>query len=287
MGVTLVFGWPNWVRRNLLHENLLMGKIKTKGGSMNKKILFFATVLLFFIGVSGEFKNDLTQADSPFVEIIALGDSITHGTGDHTKKGYIGWFKESYQAGTDHRLLLKNYGVPKYRTTNVLEQLDQSHVQRYILKADYLILYIGTNDFRKSMNYDFENINHERANDGKDQYSKNLDKILSEIRNTQSEIPIFILGLYHPYTNFNNHQQLGSLIDEWNTTIQQVVNSYDHIHYIPTIDLLNSEPKEKLFSDDLHPNSKGHQLIANRLLEAILNAEKESNKRLEISSDNE
>jgi lysophospholipase L1-like esterase len=264
-----------------------MGKIKNKGGNMNKKILFFAATLLFFIGVSGEFKNDHTQADSPYVEFVALGDSITHGTGDHSKKGYIGWFKDRYKAETDYQLLLKNYGVPKYRTTNVLEQLDQRHVQRYMQKADYLILYIGTNDFRKSMSYDFETINYEKAKDGKDQYSKNLDKILSKIRKTQSDLPIFILGLYDPYTNFNNHQQLGSLIADWNITIQRVANSYDHIHYIPTINLLNSKPKEKLFSDDLHPNIKGHQLIADRLLEAVLNVENESNKRLGFSSENE
>ena len=240
---------------------------------MIKKISLLVGIVFFFVFISGINKDEITQADLTTLEFVALGDSITYGTGDQTKKGYIGWLEDKYNDETEYTLHVKNYGVPKHRTSNILEQLEQFNIQNSIKKADSLVLYVGTNDFRKSLNYDFDNIDLKLENDGKEQFSKNLDKILNNIRNVKNDLPIFILGLYHPYTNFDNHQQLGLLIEDWNLTIQEVIKPFDHIHYVSTFDIMASSPKKKLFSDDLHPNKKGHQLIAARLLNSVLTVE--------------
>ena len=43
--------------------------------------------------------------------IVALGDSLTRGTGDEEGKGYIGYLVDELEEKTDEKLTLHNYGV--------------------------------------------------------------------------------------------------------------------------------------------------------------------------------
>ncbi|WP_077213134.1 GDSL-type esterase/lipase family protein [Bacillus dakarensis] len=234
---------------------------------MKKIIIFTCCFILFIIGGYSWIQESLASRN--VLKVVALGDSITHGTGDPDKKGYIERVKLALQKDKGISVKLRNFGIPKYTTEDILKQLENEDTNKQIKQADMIILYVGTNDFRHSAKHQFENIDVMSLNRGRVQFSKNLDKILHSIRNQNQDASIFVLGLYHPYVEYKNNIQLQELIYAWNDEIHEVIKGYEQVKYVPTLDLFNNKPKTQYFSDSIHPNPAGYELIANRLLESI------------------
>ncbi|WP_318509006.1 GDSL-type esterase/lipase family protein [Bacillus sp. T3] len=207
------------------------------------------------------------------VRMVALGDSITFGTGDPQKLGYIGRFSAKYEADNGRSITISNFGIPKYTTNDTLQQLKGEHVRRSLTAAQYIILYIGTNDFRVCADYKFGDLQNEKMNRGKQRFSDNLNKILTEIRSENDTAPIVVLGLYHPYTQYKNDQQIYATINDWNKEIYDCTTKYERTIFVPTADLFFDKPKQSCFSDSLHLNGYGYELMANRLLETFKSIE--------------
>ncbi len=83
---------------------------------MKNNIIAVIMVVLMIIGMSG-------SSVKRNIAIVALGDSITYGTGDPLKKGYIGRFNERFERLKGTPLHIYNCGIPGYTTGNLLEQL--------------------------------------------------------------------------------------------------------------------------------------------------------------------
>jgi lysophospholipase L1-like esterase len=233
-----------------------------------KRILFlFCFVALILFGFY------TCSASTKEMNLVALGDSITHGTGDPSRKGYIGIVKTELEEKKGIPVQVRNFAVPKYTTENILSQLQDREIRNRIQKADYLILYIGTNDFRKSAGYDFNQLHVKKINVGKSHYSTNLHEILEKMRKENSAAPILVLGLYHPYEEYPNQLEILELIEQWNTEIITVIGEFDQTYFVPTLDLFQNKPKEVYFHDSLHPNKKGYQQIAERLYDKLIKLE--------------
>lgn len=233
---------------------------------MKKQLVTIFIIVGLFIII---FSSILINPDP--IKIVAIGDSITYGTGDPQKKGYIGRFKEQFEEKTDSQIQMSNFGVPRYSTEDVLTQIKIGKVRKEINKADYILLYIGTNDFRKSAQYTFSSINQKKVAEGRINFSKNLHHIFEKIRIENSVAPILVIGLYHPYTEYKNQEQILRLINQWNTEIAEVALLYGPTKFVATLDLLSGKPKKSYFSDSIHLNAAGYELIANRVFKEILN----------------
>jgi lysophospholipase L1-like esterase len=234
---------------------------------MKNYIFLFCTILVLFgtyTGIRG------SSASTKVINLVALGDSITHGIGDPAKKGYIEGVKVKLEDKQKTSVKVSNFAIPRYSTDKVLEQLQDKKINAQIKKASYIILFIGTNDFRKSANYQFNPLDVKRINDGKVTFTTNLTKILESIRKENSAAPIFVLGLYQPYVEYSNRKEILSTIKDWNDEIVKVADNFDRIYYVATLDLFQNKPKSTYFSDSLHPNPAGYKLIANRLSEKVL-----------------
>ena len=168
---------------------------------------------------------------------------------------------------------VSNFGVPGYTTEDVLSQLKIDVVKNKLKQANMIFLYIGTNDFRKSAKYKFASINQKQVEAGKHKFSENLHHILKRIRTENDSAPIFVFGLYHPYTEYQNQKQILHLINNWNTEIAEVSSNYGPTKFIPTIDLFSGKPKKSYFSDSLHLNASGYKLMADRVLSEISDSE--------------
>lgn len=203
------------------------------------------------------------------LNIVSLGDSITFGTGDPSKKGYIERLKTKIEKAHSSPIHLSNYGVPKYTTKDVLRVLKDKENREQLKKAHYIILFIGTNDFRKSAKYQFSPLNEDVKVNGKQAFIKSLQEILHTIRDDNPTAPIFLLGLYQPYTEYLNHSDIQKVIESWNSHMKVVAGNFHEVHFVPTMDLFLNQRKTIYFSDSLHPNPQGYSLIAERLFQEM------------------
>ncbi|WP_078546611.1 GDSL-type esterase/lipase family protein [Litchfieldia alkalitelluris] len=239
---------------------------------------FIILPFLIILIIASLSKTVDTSTKPDKLHVVALGDSITYGTGDPLKKGYIVRFKEDYKRYKSSYILLKNYGIPKFKTTDILTQLKEHKIQNSVQSSDYIILNIGTNDFRKSADYTFESIQENEITEGKLKFQKNLDLIFKQLRRVNPSSPIFVMGLYNPYTEYQNEDELHSLIADWNKVITIVSSKYNNVTFVPTIDLFYGELKKEYYSDSLHLNPKGYELMANRLLTYVRTYDENNNK---------
>jgi lysophospholipase L1-like esterase len=232
-----------------------------------KNFIFLLCIFLILFGTYTGIRG--SSASTKAINLVALGDSITHGVGDPEKKGYIKGIKSKLEEKRNSPVIVSNFAIPRYTTNKLIEQLQDKKINKQIKKANYIILYIGTNDFRKSANLQFNPLDVKRVNEGKATFKTNLYKIFEHLREENSAAPIFVLGLYQPYVEYPNQQEILSMIKLWNNEILNVVGDYEQTYFVPTLDLFHNKPKSTYFSDSLHPNPAGYQLIAERLSEIV------------------
>ncbi|MED3623943.1 GDSL-type esterase/lipase family protein [Neobacillus thermocopriae] len=229
-----------------------------------KKILWLFFIMIIYTS------TNCSSASAKEIHLTAIGDSITYGTGDPSKKGYIGRLHDALEMKTKVPVTVNNFAIPRYTTENVLNQLQDRQRKNSLKHADYIILFIGTNDFRKSARYQFNQLNLKNMNNGKVRFSANLRKILCVIRNENHSAPILVLGLYQPYGEYQNQKEILTVIEDWNKEIINVLGQIEKTYFVPTIDLFLNKSKKKYFSDSLHPNATGYQYIANRVFHHLV-----------------
>lgn len=227
-----------------------------------KTISLTIVVLIVLVFIS-------TSAFPNQVRMVAIGDSITFGTGDPQSLGYIGRFTKKYNEANGHSVKLSNFGIPRYTTDDILQQLKKEQIRRSINTAHYIVLYIGTNDFRVCADYKFSKLKMKDMNRGKQKFSNNLHQILTNIRTENKSAPIVVMGMYHPYTQYHNEKEIYGVIREWNKEINRTVSQFNETTFVPTADLFLEKPKQSCFSDSLHLNGYGYELMANRLFESM------------------
>jgi lysophospholipase L1-like esterase len=110
-----------------------------------------------------------------------------------------------------------------------------------------------------------EKISDRKINEGKREYINHLKKITSTLIEANDKADILVVGLYNP---IKDNQKLEKHIRDYNESIKGLADKGERMLFIPTNDLFEDEKKTKYFSDKLHPNEKGYQLIANRILES-------------------
>jgi lysophospholipase L1-like esterase len=233
---------------------------------MKSKNIIFCSILLL-LGTYTYIKG--TSACSNKINLVALGDSITKGTGDPTRQGYIERVKIKLESRLDLPVQLSNYAIPKYTTDDILEQIQDRKILEDLQESTHMVLYVGTNDFRKSTDHIFNPLNIKQLNNGRLTFTNNLYKIIKIMKRENSSAPIFVLGLYHPYVEYQNKQEILHEINRWNSAMINVFKDFDQVFFVPTLDLFNDKLKMLYFSDSLHPNPAGYQLIADRLFSHI------------------
>ncbi|WP_449621955.1 GDSL-type esterase/lipase family protein [Robertmurraya sp. Marseille-Q9965] len=234
-----------------------------------KNYFFFIILMTIVFGT-----YSWTMSASREINVVALGDSITYGTGDSKKMGYIERVRTQLEEKEGLPVFVKNYGVPRLTSENILEKLKDNTVQEEIKRANYIFLYIGTNDFRKWIKPTGDKLIAKNMMKGKTIFSQNLKKILGKLRSENSLAEIYVFGLYHPYTEFENQHEILDVIELWNHEMVNTSNNFEDTYFIPTLDLFLNKPKKEYFQDKLHPNSEGYQSIADRAMERIIEIEK-------------
>lgn len=202
--------------------------------------------------------------DKKGLTVVALGDSLTRGTGDETGKGYVGDVTDEIKKKTKKPVTLLNLGVNGQRSDQLLQQVLQKEVQRQIASADVVLVTIGGNDLFRGgqglVDYNTDNIAVTEK-----KYLENLSAIFKQIRNVNDHSNVFMIGLYNPFMELSEGKAMSKVVRRWNYDSAELSASFPKIVFVPTFDLFELKVNDYLYSDKFHPNTKGYRLIAERV----------------------
>ncbi|MBY6035086.1 hypothetical protein KUV80_00375 [Fictibacillus nanhaiensis] len=224
-------------------------------GGIGLALLLF-TVFQFFG------KTEDTKETQP-IRIVALGDSLTYGVGDPSKTGYIGVVRKNIQQQTGRNVILNNFGISGQRSDQLLRQLDNGVVIKSLKQADYVFVFIGTNDFRHAAGWNFRQLPQQPLMLGKEKLRNNLTKTLNIVRENNSFAELYVLGLYNPYFGKEYDPAASESIRTWNDVILEVSKESTLTKYVSTFELYENIEKDMYFADTLHPNRRGYYKMGN------------------------
>lgn len=204
------------------------------------------------------------NADKKGLTVVALGDSLTRGTGDDTGKGYVGDVLDEIKKKSQKPVTLLNLGVNGQRSDQLRQQIQQKEVQRQIASADILLVTIGGNDLFRGgqglVDYNTKNIAVTEK-----KYIDNLSIILQQIRQANDHANVFMVGLYNPFIELTAGKEMSKVVRRWNYDSAELTANYPKVVFVPTFDLFELKVNDYLYSDKFHPNTKGYRLIAERV----------------------
>ena len=220
------------------------------------------------------------------IRFVAIGDSLTEGVGDETTSGgYVPLVASTLEeAFSINSIEIENYGVAGDRSTQILKRInEQQEIQDDIASAEIISVTVGGNDLMKVIQNNILGLSVEKFEKPGEKYQANLTKLLTTIRQLNSTAPIYVLGIYNPYyIYFPEITEMQTIIDQWNTRTQAVVEQEERMYSVPINDLiyqgiisdeeasevpdadtLNELRNNAIYEgDNFHPNYNGYQLIA-------------------------
>lgn len=217
-----------------------------------------------------ETASDVEKQDdeSTDIRLLALGDSLTRGTGDDTGKGYIGYLKEQLSEKTDKKITLYNYGIKGLTSTDLAEQVKQQEIQRQVSNATIIFITIGGNDLFQG-GESLQNINEDSILSLADSYKTNLEEALSTLRLHNEQATIYLIGLYNPFSDLEDSALTSQVVRNWNNQTAEISANYAKTIFVPTYDIFQQNVQTYLYTDHFHPNKQGYQLMADRVASLI------------------
>ncbi|WP_233523099.1 SGNH/GDSL hydrolase family protein [Peribacillus saganii] len=196
--------------------------------------------------------------------IIALGDSLTRGTGDETGRGYVGIVSEQLKRDSDKQVIIHNIGINGQRSAQLKEQVKKQEIQRQIGMADAVLITIGGNDLFQG-GQTLMNIDPKEIEKAQNIYSANIQSIFETVRSINSEAAIYLIGLYNPFIELEDSELTTRAVTEWNQRSAELSSEFPRTIFVPTFDLFQLNVNDYLFSDKFHPNRDGYKMIADRV----------------------
>ena len=125
-------------------------------------------------------KNKGAEHSQNTVQVVALGDSLTRGTGDVSGKGYVGLVTSQLKEDlSPQEIIVSNLGINGQTSSQLLQQLDQQNIGRQVAESDIILMTIGGNDLFQQGETLF-NMNLANIEQLKTQYLANLEQIFQK-----------------------------------------------------------------------------------------------------------
>lgn len=214
--------------------------------------------------------------DSKQVDYVALGDSLAAGATPYREldKGYVDFLVARYEQ-LQYEVKLDNYGVPGYRTTNIVNELLNPTNSKYALlresikNAELVTIDIGANDLLANLNNIKQNPSTAPA--VLNTIAQNLYLILSEMDKINPDIKVYVMGYYNPFPYLPKQEQaaLLPLLDALNQTIEKVASAKGD-EFVPTAKVIKKYETEYVPNpNDIHLSIEGYQAVAKEFWKAI------------------
>jgi lysophospholipase L1-like esterase len=244
--------------------------------------LYASNQILFPQATSGEMiiskpaeqKDKLIEGKDK-LQIVALGDSLTAGTGDATGKGYVGQLRDKLEQQTGKPVfVLNNLAIPGYTTKEVLTDLGLKKTKDALAEANIILLTIGGNDIFQGgagifNGTDLQEFNAKAAEDRMGPALTNVNAILTQLNQANPHAVIFYIGLYHPFSDLDPKREGDLVVQKWNSSVFAMTNRYPNMVLVPTYDLFERNLLKYLSTDHFHPNQDGYARIAERIAQIL------------------
>ncbi|RST73131.1 GDSL family lipase [Siminovitchia acidinfaciens] len=207
------------------------------------------------------------------VKIVSVGDSLTQGVGaDDKLGGYIPFLKEDLEKlKSINKVEFENHGKKGNRTDQLLKRLKQQSVMADIMEADMVIITIGGNDVMQVFRENLLGLKLNKFIAAEDAYQERLDEIIALIRSYNSDAGIVLVGIYNPFIKwFSDIKEMDQVVDNWNNVSYETVTKYNHTLFVPVADIFENNEESLLYTDYFHPNTRGYELIAERIYDYLV-----------------
>ncbi|WP_159721750.1 SGNH/GDSL hydrolase family protein [Enterococcus sp. CSURQ0835] len=240
-------------------------------------------------------KNDPTRNYKETVHYVAVGDSLTQGVGDETKRGgfvplVANYLKDHYQLKT---IQTENFGISGERSDQILKRVKKDdELQRSLKSSDLITITVGGNDLLQAFQKNLTASSAKKFARPIKTYTEHTEDLLTAVRKLNKTAPIYVVGIYNPYyLNFPDVKEMQKVVDSWNDATKKLTQDVYQCYFIPVNDLLYKGLPEKTAKsadtqqsttdssvknnvlydkDNFHPNNLGYQIMAHALEEKMI-----------------
>jgi len=198
--------------------------------------------------------------------VVALGDSLTRGTGAAPGSGYVDDVARDLRARKSG-FRVENIAVEGLETSGLRELVAHPEARALVGSADAIFLSIGGNDLSHAIGRGAGDSPLAVLGKARRTFEENLDAILDEIRERNPSAPVVLLLLYNPFGSAELGPAGSSVIVDWNASAAKIALAHG-ARAVPTFDIFDGHA-DRLARDKFHPNEEGYRLIAARVKEAL------------------
>ncbi|WP_020059465.1 GDSL-type esterase/lipase family protein [Bacillus sp. 123MFChir2] len=209
-----------------------------------------------------------TQTDATLHHLV-LGDSLAKGYGS-TQGGYVQVASHTLETQLQKQIIVDNLAVNGLTTDRLLQMLQTEEVKQKIKEAHMITISIGGNNVLH-IKRDVGVIEGMKLlNEEKDHFEQDLQNIVKTIRAANPNALIVLSELYNPLKLDDSIASYANVfLDNWNKTIYSISKENQPSLVLPIRKLLPNDQKDLLY-DQVHPNDKGYEIIAESFAQQVL-----------------
>lgn len=224
------------------------------------------------------------------ISIVAIGDSLTEGIGDSKKigGGYVTRLQSKVQNNFDVETHSHNYGVSGDTSSQIMARIkSDKRMHQDLPKADIITVTVGGNDFMHLLQRKGIDLTAGQIADEQKKFDVRLNKLLSDIRNYNQDAPIYLIGIYNPFSIYlSNVKNAKIAFINWNKGSAQVASKFDKVYFVDINNLYQNKKIDKVVEkkgvnpylykkDHFHPNAVGYDMMTQKVFEKVSGTKKE------------
>nr|WP_251047850.1 GDSL-type esterase/lipase family protein [Planococcus sp. ISL-109] len=206
------------------------------------------------------------------VIITTLGDSLSQGVGDtENRGGYAGRLAVEMASWRGvEGIALENTAKRGRRSDQLLALFKQGTLTGPLLVSDYILMTIGGNDVMRIVKRDLFSLNIDAFSEELIFYQNRFETIYASIRSVNPTAPLVVVGLYNPFSLITDEvEEFDEIIASYNSVMAETVEEDPLACFVPVSDLFVGNQNLVYHTDFFHPNSKGYDLMSERVLETL------------------